>query len=132
LGGTKIKTCPKCNELNGDARTDCWKCKTFLGAVDKYKKICPKCNLIFSQKTENCDKCGGRLSVYSEESTYVTPNSDNSGCWMYVVSVLVPLVGIILGCIYIARKEDDLGKSLIITGVVSNIIAVILLIMLGR
>ncbi|MDD2503294.1 MAG: hypothetical protein PHP79_05425 [Clostridia bacterium] len=50
---------------------------------------------------------------------------------MYIVSVLIPLVGIILGCIYIARREDELGKSLIITGVVSNIVVVILGIMLA-
>ena len=50
---------------------------------------------------------------------------------MYAVSVLVPLLGIILGCIYIARGEDELGKSLIITGVVSNVIAVVLGIVLS-
>jgi len=86
--------------------------------------------LIFSQKTENCDKCGERLSVYSESANFKTSNSDNSGCWMYVVSVLIPLVGIILGCIYIAREEDELGKSLIITGVISNVIAILLGLML--
>lgn len=126
-----MKTCPKCSELNGNNRTDCWKCSASLGPSDTYKKICPKCGLIFSQKTENCDKCGGRVSVYSGESDYRATSSDNSGCWMYVVSVLIPLVGIILGCIYIARREDELGKSLIITGVVSNIVAVVLGIMLA-
>lgn len=125
-----MRTCPKCNELNGDNRTECFKCKTSLGAVDSYKKICSKCGLIFSQKAESCEKCGNRLSVYSGSSSYENKNSDSSGCWMYVVSVLVPLVGIILGCIYISRREDELGKSLIITGVVSNVVAVVLGIML--
>lgn len=111
-----MRTCPKCSELNGDSRTECWKCKASLGAVDTYKKICPK--------------CGGRLSVCSKDTEYKGSDSDNSGCWLYVVSVLFPLVGIILGCIYIARREDELGKSLIITGIVSNVIAVILGIML--
>lgn len=41
---------------------------------------------------------------------------------MYVISVLIPLAGIILGCINIAREEDDLGKSLIITGVILGIL----------
>lgn len=125
-----MRTCPKCNELNGESRTECWKCKTSLGAVDTYKKICPKCGFIYSQKTENCEKCGGRLSVCSKDTEYKGSDSDNSGCWLYVVSVLFPLVGIILGCIYIARREDELGKYLIITGIVSNVIAVILGIML--
>jgi lipoprotein signal peptidase len=71
------------------------------------------------------------LSVYSESNNYGTSNSDNSGCWMYVVSVIIPLVGIILGCIYISKREDELGKSLIITGVVSNVIAVVLGILLS-
>ena len=127
-----MKTCPKCNESNGDNRTECFKCKASLGPVDTYKKICTKCNLIYSQKTDTCENCGSRLSVYSGDN-YSTPYSGSSegGCWMYIVPVLIPLVGIILGCIYIARREDELGKSLIITGVVSNIVVVILGIMLA-
>lgn len=121
-----MKTCPKCNELNGDNRTDCWKCKTSLGPVDQYKKICPKCRLIFSQRDEICDRCGGRLGVYDDNIKVNAEKSNDSGCWLYVVSVLIPLVGIILGCIYIARREDELGKSLIITGVISNLLVVIL------
>jgi len=113
-----VKTCPKCNELNGENRTDCWKCKAPLPNVISYKKICPKCRLIFTQKAEYCDSCGSRLSVYSDESL----SSSNGGCWLYIVSVFSPLIGIILGCIYIARKEDDLGKSLIITSILSSII----------
>ena len=126
-----MKTCLKCNELNGETRTECWKCKTFLGPVDTYKKICTKCGYIFSAKAENCDKCGGRLSVYTESENYKNVGQDSSGFWMYIVSVVIPLIGIILGCIYIARREDDLGKSLIITGVVSNIIMVALSILLS-
>lgn len=121
-----MKTCPKCGELNGDSRTDCFKCKAILGSVDTYQKICPKCGFVYSSKTESCDSCGGRLSVYTPDAVNKTSYSDNSGCWMYVVAVLIPLVGIILGCIYISRGEDDLGKSLIITSVVTHIIAAIL------
>ena len=47
---------------------------------------------------------------------------------MYVVSVLTPLVGIILGCIYIAREEDSWANF--ITGVISNVIAILLGLML--
>ena len=125
-----MKTCPKCNELNGNSRTECYKCKTFIGGAETYKKKCQKCGLIYSQKMDRCDKCDGTLSVYSEDSYSGESNSDKSEIWMYVVSVLIPLVGIVLGCIYIARSEDELGESLIITGVISNVIAVILFILL--
>lgn len=128
-----MKTCSKCNELNGENRTECWKCKTPLGGseVAKYKKICPKCGLIYSQKSENCEECGSRLSVYSGSDHYKIPTSSDGGCWMYIVSVLFPFIGIILGCIYIARQKDELGKSLIITSVVTIIAVTFLGIMLG-
>ena len=127
-----MRTCPNCKELNGDNRTTCWKCKTSLGPVDTYKKICLKCKTIYSQNVLHCDQCGEHLSVYTETGNDIAKSrSDSSGCWLYAVSVLIPLVGIILGCIYIARQEDDLGKSLIITGVVSNIAFTILAVMLG-
>jgi len=126
-----MRTCSKCGELNGDSRSDCWKCKNSLGPVDTYKKICPKCGLIFSQKADSCEKCGGRLSVYSGESSSYPSSKESSGCWMYVVAVLLPIVGIILGCIYIARGDDELGKSLIITSVVVSIIATIVGFMLA-
>lgn len=128
-----MKTCPKCNELNGENRTECWKCKASLGPVHTYKKICPKCETIFEANKEYCDKCGNRLSVY-DNSSYKNnsyKSSSNDGCWMYVVSILIPIIGIILGCVYIAKDENELGKSLIITGVVSNVIYIFLSIMLA-
>jgi len=117
-----VKQCPKCNELNGENRTECYKCGAFIGKVHSYKKICPKCGFIYSANAESCEKCGGRLSVYSEDKS----EYDNSGCWLYIVSVLFPFLGIILGIVYIARREDELGKSLIITGVAANITVVLL------
>lgn len=123
-----MKTCPNCGELNGDGRTDCFKCHAPFKANDSYKKICPKCGRVYAARTETCEKCGLRLSVYSGQTT--AAGSDNEGCWLYVVSALIPLLGIILGCIYIARREDDLGKSLIITGVASNIIFIVLAVLL--
>lgn len=125
-----MRTCVKCNELNGENRTECWKCKTPFPPADTYKKVCPKCGVVYPQKAESCEKCGGRLSVCTDVTGIRPWNIEDSGCWMYIISVLFPLVGIILGCIYISRREDEKGKSLIITGVISNIIAVILVIML--
>lgn len=113
-----MKTCSQCGELNGDNASNCFKCKARFGPQDNYKKICPRCKHIYSAKAENCDDCGSRLSVYSGESI---SKEDNSGCWMYIVAVLLPVVGIILGCIYIARAEDELGKSLILTSVITMV-----------
>ncbi|ACM60483.1 double zinc ribbon protein [Caldicellulosiruptor bescii] len=119
-----MRICPKCNELNGENRTECWKCGAILGPVDKYKKICLKCGRIYPQRAEICDECGGKLAVYSEDTNYKYSKANNSSFWLYIVSILFPIIGIILGCIYIARKEDNLGKSLIITSVVVIVISI--------
>lgn len=119
-----MKTCSNCNELNGDGRTSCWKCSKPLAVSFNYRKICPKCGTIYSANVENCSSCHTRLGVYDDSGyrSNSSGSSENAGCWMYVVSVLIPLLGIILGLIYIARGEDETGKSLIITGVVAWIL----------
>ncbi|ADQ40879.1 hypothetical protein Calkr_1377 [Caldicellulosiruptor acetigenus I77R1B] len=119
-----MRICPKCGELNGENRTECWKCGSILGPVDKYKKICLKCGRIYPQKAEICDECGGELAVYDVDTNYNNTKTDSSVGWLYIVSILFPVVGIILGCIYIARREDNLGKSLIITSVVVIVISI--------
>ena len=116
-----MKTCPKCGELNGENSRECYKCKSSLGATSSYRKICPKCKTIYAGRAESCETCGGKLSVYMDE--YVArQDSSSGGCWLYVVSILIPLVGIILGCIYIARREDELGKSLIMTSIITWVV----------
>ena len=126
-----MKRCPKCKELNGENSTFCFKCKTTFpasGRVDNYKKKCRKCGAIYNSGAVICDQCGGGLSVVTSNSAYDQSYSSNSSgtsnVWMYVVSVLIPLLGIILGCIKIGKDENELGKSLIITGIVANILGV--------
>lgn len=45
---------------------------------------------------------------------------------MYAIAILLPIIGIILGLIYLARKEDSIGKSLLIAAIVANIVWVAL------
>ena len=113
-----MKECPKCHELNGNGRTDCWKCHASLGPQDTYKKICTKCGLLYSPRAELCDRCGGPLSVYSEDTDQYTSGGSSGNTWMYVLTVLIPFIGIILGCIQLGKNENQLGKNLIILGVV--------------
>ena len=124
-----MKTCPNCKELNGENQTHCWKCNTFLGAADTYKKVCPKCGTIYSSKSETCERCGTRLSVYGQGQLY-HDETDSASAWIYVVSFLIPLIGFIMGCVYISKEEPDMGKSLIITGAVSMAIWFILVLLL--
>ena len=115
-----MRECPKCGELNGNNSTRCYKCNAALGPVMDYKKVCPKCKMIYSAKKDTCDRCHIPLAVYNEEIL----NSSGGGTdgWMYLIAVLFPLIGIIMGLIYLARQEDHIGKSLLITSIVTSFI----------
>lgn len=114
-------TCPKCSELNGADASKCFKCGTSLESGSNYRKMCPKCQSIFSSKAEICDKCGICLSVLN--SREITNNKIDYK-WVYVVSLLIPLVGIIMGAIFATSGDFDkarTGKSLIIFSIAAMI-----------
>lgn len=118
-----MRTCPKCGEINGDNNTKCFKCDTILGPASSQKKICPSCKTIYAGSKETCDQChcplavyGGSSSMYSGGYEYGTPG------WAYAVAILLPLIGIIMGLIYLGRREDDMGKTMIITSIIASVV----------
>lgn len=128
-----MRNCPNCNELIGEDSTICFKCKTqFPGAgrSDSKKKLCPKCGLLHSSSAVICSSCGAGLSVapysYSNGGYSSSKSSGESNVWLYIVSIIIPFLGIVLGLIKIAKDEESLGKSLIITGIVSNVIGAVI------
>lgn len=123
-----MKTCPKCGELNGDDRTDCFKCRTALPMQQVTRKVCPKCGAIYSPKNETCEACGTRLAVYTPEKR--AESGSYAEWWHYLVAILFPLIGLIMGCVYISRGDDELGKTVIITVLVGVGIQVVLGILL--
>lgn len=117
-----MKECPKCGELNGDANDRCYKCNTFLGYRSTMGKICRKCNAKYDSKKEICDECGNVLSVYEPSYELKSKNNSSTDMWMYVISFLIPIVGIILGCIQVGKGDKTGGRNLIITAIVSAVL----------
>ena len=115
-----MRKCPKCGELNGDNNTSCYQCGAVIGPVSSYQKICPKCKKIYSDRADTCEDCHVPLTMYTKDLTYDSDKGSNF--WMYIVAVLLPLIGIILGLIYLARKEDSVGKNVLITAIVAGVI----------
>ena len=114
-----MKTCPECGELNGDNSTQCFKCGTHM-KTSNYRKICPKCGQIYQAGQDYCSSCpDSRLSVYAPE---YAPVENKSTVWMYIIGFLIPPVGIVLGIVYIARREDDLGKSLLLFSIFAPLV----------
>lgn len=64
------------------------------------------------------------MVVYDVDMNYNNMKIDSSVGWLYIVLILFLVVGIILGCIYIVRREDNLGKFLIIISVVVIVILI--------
>ena len=121
-----MRQCPKCTELNGENNTSCWKCGAALGPPD-YKKFCRKCGLTYSSKTTQCEKCGGPLAVLTTQETMNQVSASGGGeTWKYILSFLIPFVGIILGIVYIAKDDEQLGKSLIFTGIGGAVVFTVL------
>ncbi len=121
-----VKTCAACGELNGDSRTTCVKCGGGIGKAEaSYRKVCPKCKATYSSSATTCETCHTTLSVY-DPSYAQRSGSSSSGCAYPAVSLLIPLVGFILGFILISKDREAEGKSCIIAGVVSIVLSGIL------
>ena len=55
-----------------------------------------------------CEKCGAVLAVYSDPLERQELELEESRpSWPYVVAVLVPWVGILIGLIFLGQKEPD-------------------------
>ena len=107
-GEYTVKKCPKCGEVNGNSNTACFRCGTIIGPADSYQKICPSCGLVYSSRAERCEKCGTVLAVYSDPLERQELELEESRpSWPYVVAVLVPWVGILIGLIFLGQKEPE-------------------------
>jgi hypothetical protein len=93
---------------------------------------CPECSKEISDKASTCIGCGcpvGNLKQssilkehnnISKEGLTMSPISEhnfnseeNSEIGIYLFSLLIPIIGIILGIIYIGKNKEKFGLSLI-------------------
>lgn len=122
-----MKECPKCGELNGDQNERCYNCNEYLGKSAPKKKICPKCmEVYYDSELDSCPKCHEHLRDYDSVSTGTYGSGGGYGpnvpTWAYVVSVLLPVVGIVMGIIYLARGEDDIAKRLLLVSIIVSVV----------
>lgn len=74
---------------------------------------------------------------YQSPPQQVYYGSQYSGClkfFLYVVSLMVPLVGVIVGLIYISRPDPEskkLGQVCLILGIISVVMACCLTVIFG-
>jgi len=139
------KVCSKCGEINPGNSAHCNSCYTSLkdatikedvtsreNIIIKRIKKCSNCGKENKLNAYNCVHCGNILAKGSSEintnthTNYKSSQSNNSGCFVYIISLLIPLVGFIVGAIWLASDDYDKntqGKTCIILGLVSVVLS---------
>lgn len=130
-----MKTCPKCGELNGDANSKCYKCGEQLPEmVTANKRYCNYCKGIYAPNVEECPRCKMPTRIYSDSLAKMSGSSESYvETWMYIIAFLIPIVGLILGCIKVSKGDSKGGRNLIITAIVSTVLyAIVVYAMMSR
>ena len=102
--------------------------------------VCPKCDGVNPFENDFCQFCGCKMEkekyyredwAESEEESYESDETKEktSYTFHYVISFLIPLVGFIVGAIFLGKDTEagkSVGKGCIILGIVSIVIAYLL------
>lgn len=100
---------------------------------EEQKRICRHCGSIYTKNVDECPRCQMPTQWYDGSSSGSSNSGDSVETWMYVVSFLIPIVGFVLGCIRIGKGDNDGGKKLIITSVISVILSgIVISVMISR
>jgi len=101
-------------------------------------KICSKCGDNNQISAMVCTNCGNSLSdakiIKSDIEIYVSnyDYSKNSSIslFTYIISFLIPLIGFIIGAIFLTQddyEKNDAGKVCIVLGVISILLNIIVI-----
>ncbi|MCL2019176.1 MAG: hypothetical protein FWG70_05380 [Oscillospiraceae bacterium] len=94
---------------------------------------CPKCDAPTPTSESKCKYCEYKLDItkikfdHSDEDDENIEFDKSSNISLFVISLLLPIIGIILGIVYIGKNDEDLGKSLIYFSIFATVIYSIIL-----
>lgn len=148
----KKRICPNCGAISPINNYTCSECGAGLSQaeiveidnnpellkVDSYSSPtagsrCPKCGGRLNKGSISCPSCGEVLASGSRPASpsyHSYSDSDNSNIFLYVISFLIPLVGIIAGAINLTKDDPyqkSAGKTCILLGVLGPIVCGIIL-----
>ena len=72
--------------------------------------------------------------IYSDTLAKMSGSSESYvETWMYIIAFLIPIVGLILGCIKVGKGDSKGGRNLIITAIVSFVLySIVVSVMVSR
>lgn len=95
----------------------------------KEKKTCLMCGGTFMANSNTCPECNGKLVNSSELPT--TNHSYPLEMWEIIISIIIPIIGIIMGLIKLNKDDRENGKKLIIISVIAFVISFTLYSLIG-
>ncbi|MCC8014694.1 MAG: hypothetical protein LIO87_05815 [Eubacterium sp.] len=118
-----MKTCPKCKEVNSDTARNCQKCGASL--PDTYQADLDRADRAAANyRASQTQTEAARSSYYSRKSSAYQPPQGSSTA-LYILSFLIPLVGFIVGAIWLADGREG-GSTPIILGICGIVCAVLI------
>ena len=96
--------------------------------ISSETKFCSNCGAKIDVKAEICPKCGVRVASPLKESP-----QGGARLLLYIISLLIPLIGIIIGVIYLTKSSQDVhdvGVRCLIIGILHPVFIIISLMIL--
>ena len=119
--------CPYCNQDNPENSRFCGQCRQPLPGPASGQRYCVSCGRAIGWDVNVCPYCG-----WDYRFPQASPEPEVSGgmrALLYLVSLMIPLAGFIIGAIYYTKPErvyKHVGKICLILGVVGILLSVVL------
>lgn len=116
-------TCAKCGVENPDEANTCRMCGNTLGTGMRH---CVSCGRSIDWNVNVCPYCGHDFRIVMQDAAKKTM-STGTKVLLYIVSILIPIAGIIIGIVFLLRddpEEKRVGKICIILGIVMTLLTI--------
>jgi predicted RNA-binding Zn-ribbon protein involved in translation (DUF1610 family) len=122
--GVGVK-CPNCGFENPDTAAFCSSCGKEMKSIGT--RNCVSCGRSIAWNANVCPYCGKdyRIQAYAQPPQPLI--SSGMKVLLYIISVLIPIAGIIIGAVYYTKPEEEykhVGKICLVIGVVITVLSV--------
>ena len=116
-------TCAKCGVENPDEANTCRMCGNTLGTGMRH---CVSCGRSIDWNVNVCPYCGHDFRIVMQDAAKKTM-STGIKVLLYIVSILIPIAGIVIGIVFLLRddpEEKRVGKICIILSIVMTLLII--------
>lgn len=117
--------CPNCGSENVDTAVFCSFCGKEMKSTET--RNCVSCGRSIAWNANVCPYCGKDYRVQAFAQPPQPLISSGMRVLLYIISILIPIAGIIIGAIYYAKPEEEykhVGKICLVIGIVVTVLSV--------